>query len=54
MGVPGDVFADIVHDKKSIHCRLERVDNLGFLYRIHFTPMSAGKHRVSYKIYNLT
>lgn len=46
VGVPGEVFADIVHDKKSVHCRVERVDRAGFLYRIHFTPMDAGKHRV--------
>lgn len=47
VGVPGEVFADIVHDKKSVHCRLEKVDEEGFHYRIHFTPLDAGKHRVS-------
>ncbi|KRT80951.1 Actin binding protein, partial [Oryctes borbonicus] len=46
VGVVGEVFADIVHDKKSIHCRMEKVDNSGYLYRIHFTPKTAGKHRV--------
>lgn len=46
VGVPGEVFADIVHDKRSVHSRIEKVDNEGFLYRVHFTPMDAGKHRV--------
>ncbi|KAK4880796.1 hypothetical protein RN001_008942 [Aquatica leii] len=46
VGVPGEVFADIVHDKRSVHCRIEKADDSGFLYRIHFTPKSAGKHRV--------
>lgn len=46
VGVPGDVEADIVHDKKSVHCRVERADKSGFLYRVHFTPMNPGKHRV--------
>nr|XP_022900864.1 filamin-B [Onthophagus taurus] len=46
VGVPGEVFADVVHDKRSVHCRLEKVDNSGFLYRIHFIPKEAGKHRV--------
>ncbi|KAJ8954350.1 hypothetical protein NQ318_011022 [Aromia moschata] len=44
VGVPGEVFADIVHDKRSVHCHVERLDN--FHYRIHFTPKDAGKHRV--------
>lgn len=48
VGVPGEVFADIVHDKKSVRSRLEKVDKAGFLYKIHFTPTSAGKHRVSH------
>lgn len=47
VGVPGEVFADIVHDKKSIHCHVEKVDSQGFHYRVHFTPKDAGKHRVS-------
>ncbi|KAL1490329.1 hypothetical protein ABEB36_013043 [Hypothenemus hampei] len=46
VGVPGEVFADIVHDKRSVHCHVERVDTKGFHYRIHFTPKDAGKHRV--------
>ncbi|KAB0797522.1 hypothetical protein PPYR_08515 [Photinus pyralis] len=46
VGVPGEVFADIVHDKRSIHCRIERADTAGFVYRIHFTPKTPGKHRV--------
>ncbi|XP_076270429.1 filamin-type immunoglobulin domains fbug isoform X3 [Rhynchophorus ferrugineus] len=46
VGVPGEVFADIVHDKKSVHCHVEKVDSQGFHYRIHFTPKDAGKHRV--------
>lgn len=46
VGVPGEVFADIVHDKRTVHSRIERVDNSGFLYRIHFTPRDHGKHRV--------
>lgn len=46
VGVPGEVFADIVHDKRSVHCHVEKVDQYGFHYRIHFTPMDAGKHRV--------
>ncbi|XP_066251151.1 filamin-A isoform X3 [Euwallacea similis] len=46
VGVPGEVFADIVHDKRSIHCHVERVDSQGFHYRVHFTPKDAGKHRV--------
>ncbi|ENN77351.1 hypothetical protein YQE_06176, partial [Dendroctonus ponderosae] len=46
VGVPGEVFADIVHDKRSIHCHVEKVDKLGFHYRVHFTPKEAGKHRV--------
>nr|XP_023019237.1 filamin-A isoform X3 [Leptinotarsa decemlineata] len=44
VGVPGDVSADIVHDKRSVHCHVEKLDN--FHYRIHFTPKEAGKHRV--------
>ncbi|XP_057668388.1 filamin-A isoform X2 [Diorhabda carinulata] len=44
VGVPGEVFADIVHDKRSVHCHVEKLDN--FHYRIHFTPKDAGKHRV--------
>uniref|UniRef100_A0A6P7EZ55 Filamin-A-like n=1 Tax=Diabrotica virgifera virgifera TaxID=50390 RepID=A0A6P7EZ55_DIAVI len=44
VGVPGEVVADIVHDKKSVHCHVEKIDN--FHYRIHFTPKDAGKHRV--------
>lgn len=48
VGVPGEVHADIVHDKRSVHCRVERVDKSGFLYRVHFTPMDAGKHRVHF------
>lgn len=47
VGVVGEVFADVVHDKKSIHCRVEKVDQSGFYYRIHFTPKEAGKHRVT-------
>ncbi|KAF5298465.1 hypothetical protein FQR65_LT01244 [Abscondita terminalis] len=46
VGVPGEVFADIVHDKRSVHCRIEKADNSGFVYRIHFTPKNIGKHRV--------
>ncbi|XP_030749718.1 filamin-A-like [Sitophilus oryzae] len=46
VGVPGEVFADIVHDKRSVHCHVEKVDSHGFHYRIHFTPKDAGKHRV--------
>lgn len=53
VGVPGEVFADIVHDKRSVHCRIERVDNSGFFYKIHFTPKDAGKHRVSIKLFFL-
>lgn len=49
VGVPGEVSADIVHDKKSVHCRIEKLDSSGFLYRVHFTPKSAGKHRVRNK-----
>lgn len=51
VGVPGEVFADIVHDKKSVHCRLEKVDSQGFHYRIHFVPKDAGKHRVNSKTF---
>ncbi|CAG9825270.1 unnamed protein product [Phaedon cochleariae] len=43
-GVPGDICADIVHDKRSVHCHVEKLDS--FHYRIHFTPKDAGKHRV--------
>ncbi|XP_050306612.1 filamin-A isoform X2 [Anthonomus grandis grandis] len=46
VGVPGEVFADIVHDKRSVHCHVEKVDSQGFHYRVHFTPKDAGKHRV--------
>ncbi|CAH0557049.1 unnamed protein product [Brassicogethes aeneus] len=46
VGVPGEVFADIVHDKRSVHCRVEKVDEMGFHYKVHFVPMDAGKHRV--------
>ncbi|KAF5295411.1 hypothetical protein FQA39_LY13072 [Lamprigera yunnana] len=46
VGVPGEVYADIVHDKRSVHCRIERADNVGYVHRIHFTPKTAGKHRV--------
>lgn len=48
VGVPGELYADVVHDKRSVHSRIERVGNSGFDYRIHFTPMTGGKHRVSY------
>ncbi|CAH1104647.1 unnamed protein product [Psylliodes chrysocephalus] len=44
VGVPGEVVADIVHDKKSVHCHVEKLDN--FHYKVHFTPKDAGKHRV--------
>ncbi|XP_068905096.1 filamin-A isoform X2 [Tenebrio molitor] len=46
VGVPGEVYADIVHDKRSVHCRVEKVNSSGLLYRIHFTPKDVGKHRV--------
>lgn len=52
VGVPGEVFADIVHDKRSVHCHVEKVDQYGFHYRIHFTPMDAGKHRVRFFPYD--
>lgn len=51
VGVPGEVFADIVHDKRSVHCRVERIDSNGLLYRVHFTPKDVGKHRVIPSIY---
>lgn len=47
VGVPGELYVDVVHDKKSIHSRIERIGKTGFDYRLHFTPKQAGKHRVS-------
>lgn len=44
VGVPGEVIADVVHDKRSVHCHVEKLDS--FHYRLHFTPKDAGKHRV--------
>lgn len=44
VGVPGELHVDVVHDKKSVHSRIERVGKTG--YRLHFTPKQAGKHRV--------
>ncbi|XP_017783791.1 PREDICTED: filamin-A-like isoform X1 [Nicrophorus vespilloides] len=44
--VPGEVYADVVHDKKSLHTRMEKVDADGYLHRVHFTPVLPGKHRV--------
>lgn len=47
VGVPGELHADIVNEKRSIHSRIERVGNSGFVHRLHFTPRQAGRHRVS-------
>lgn len=46
VGVPGELQVDVVHDKRSVHSRIERVGNTGFDYRVHFTPKQAGRHRV--------
>jgi hypothetical protein len=51
VGVPGEVYADIVHDKRSVHCRVEKVNSSGLLYRIHFTPKDVGKHRVRQSVF---
>lgn len=45
VGVAGEVIADVVHDKRSVHCHVEKLDH--FHYRLHFTPKDAGKHRVT-------
>lgn len=48
VGVPGEVIADVVHDKRSVHCHVETLDDCH--YRLHFTPKDAGKHRVKYTL----
>lgn len=46
VGVPGEVIADVVHDKRSVHSHVEKLNN--FHYKLHFTPKETGKHRVGF------
>lgn len=40
----GEVSVDIVHDKRSIMCAVEKLDTHS--YRVSFMPKDNGKHRV--------
>lgn len=44
-GAKGDLQLDIVHDKRSVMCALEKLS--ATKYRATFMPKAAGKHRVS-------
>lgn len=44
-GVKGDLQLDIVHDKRSVMCALEKLS--ATKYRATFMPKAPGKHRVS-------
>ena len=44
-GVKGDLQLDIVHDKRSVMCALEKLSSTK--YRATFMPKAPGKHRVS-------
>nr|CAH7749585.1 unnamed protein product [Callosobruchus chinensis] len=43
-GVPGEVTADVVRDKRSIRSHVEKIDE--WRYRVRFTAKEAGKHRL--------
>lgn len=45
-GAKGDLQLDIVHDKRSVMCALEKLS--ATRYRATFMPKAAGKHRVSF------
>lgn len=44
-GARGDLQLDIVHDKRSVMCALEKLS--ATKYRATFMPKAPGKHRVS-------
>lgn len=44
-GVKGDLQLDIVHDKRSVMCALEKLS--ATKYRATFMPKAPGKHRVN-------
>lgn len=44
-GAKGDLQLDIVHDKRSVMCALEKLS--ATKYRATFMPKAPGKHRVS-------
>lgn len=44
IGVKGELNVDIVHDKRSVMCAVEKLDTHS--YRVSFMPKDNGKHRV--------